>query len=89
MIGKVIATAILLLLAFYAFWDDVLGAGRMLGVLCLFFAAVAWLKWEVVREGFSAAKGESQLPIIWLSAKIIGGMQTLRRGPQRRRSPSN
>jgi hypothetical protein len=91
MIGRVIATAILLLLAFYAFWDDVLGAGRVnpLGILCLFFAAVAWLKWEVIREGFSAAKGESQLPIIWMSAKIIGGMQALLRGPQRRRSPSN
>ena len=89
MIGRVIATAVLLLLAFYAFWDDVLGAGNWFGILFLFCAAVAWHKWEVVRDGFSAAKGESQLPIIWLSAKIIGGMQTLFRRPQRRRSPSH
>jgi len=89
MIGKVIATAILLLLAFYAFWDDVLGAGNLFGILFLFFAAVAWHRWEVIREAFSAAKGESQLPTIWLSAKIIGGMQSLRRGSQRRRSPSH
>ena len=94
MIGRVIATAILLLLAFYACWGNVLGLGRInpFGILFLFFAAVAWLKWEVIREAFSTAKGESQLPIIRLSAKIIGGMggmQTLRHRPQRRRSPSN
>jgi len=89
MIGRVIATAVLLLLAFYAVWDDVLGAGNSFGILFLFFAAVAWHKWELIREAFSAAKGESQLPIIRLSAKIIGGMQKLRQGPQRRRSPSN
>jgi hypothetical protein len=88
MIGRLIATAILLLAAFYAFWENVLGAGLFFGILFLFFAAVAWFKWEVVRDGFSAAKGESQLPIIRLGSKIIGGMQTSLRGPPRR-PPSN
>jgi len=60
MIGRVIATAILLSLAFFAFWDNALGAGRInpLGILFLFSAAVTWLKWEVIRDAFSAAKGE-------------------------------
>jgi hypothetical protein len=88
MIGRLMATAILLLLAFYAFWDDVLGAGRLFGILFLFFAAVAWFKWETVRDGFSAAKGESELPIIRLASKIIGGMRTLGHSPPRR-PPSN
>jgi hypothetical protein len=88
MIGRLMATAILLLLAFYALWDDVLGAGRMFGILFLFFAAVAWLKWEMIRDGFSAAKGESELPIIRLASKIIGGMRSLGHGPPRR-PPSN
>ena len=91
MIGRVITTAILLLLAFYAFWGNALGAGRInpFGILFLVFAAVAWLKWEVIRDGFSTAKGESQLPIIRLAAKIIGGMETLRHGSPRQRSSSN
>ena len=40
MIGRVIAMAILLLLAFYAFWDNALGAGHInpLGILLPFFA---------------------------------------------------
>ena len=52
MIGRVIAMAILLLLAFYAFWDNALGAGHInpLGILLLFFAAVAWPKWEFIRD---------------------------------------
>jgi len=85
MIGRVTVTALLLLLAFYAFWDNALGAGRInpLGILFLFFAALAWLKWEVIRDAVSTAKGESQLPIIRLGPKIIGGMETLRHGPLR------
>ena len=91
MIGRVTTTAILLLLAFYAFWDNALGAGRInpFGILFLFLAAGAWLKWEVIRDACSTAKGESQLPIIRLGAKAIGGMETLRQGPLQRRPPSN
>jgi len=76
----------LLLLAFYAFWDNALGLGRInaLGFMFVVFAAVAWLKWEIIRDVFSTAKGESQLPIIQLGTKIIGGMGTLRHGPMRR-----
>jgi hypothetical protein len=88
MMGRLIATATLLLLAFYAVWENVLGAGLFYGILFLFFAAVTWFKWEAVRDGFSAAKDESQLPIIRLGSKIIGGMQTSFRGPPRRRPSS-
>jgi hypothetical protein len=91
MISRVLAATILLMLAAAACWGDALGAGYPInpfGILFLFFAVVAWLKWQTIRDGFSAAKGESDLPIIRLAAKIIGGMETLRRGPARR-SPSN
>jgi hypothetical protein len=85
------ATIILLLLSFYAFWDNALGAGRInpFGILFLLLAAVVWLKWEIIREGFSTAKDESQIPIIRLAAKIIGGMGALRQGQLRRRSSSS
>jgi hypothetical protein len=88
MIGRLMMTAILLLLAFYALWDDVLGAGYLFGILFLFFAAMAWFKWEAIRDGFSAAKGESELPIIRLASKIIGGMRTLGHGSPRRPPPN-
>ena len=92
MIGKLIATTILLLLAFYAFWGDALGTGYLInpfGIIFLLLAAVTWFKWEAVREGFRWAKDESNIPIIRLASKIIGGMGSMRRAPPRRRSSSN
>ena len=88
MIGRLMVTATLLLGAFYAFWENVLGAGNFFGILFLFFAAMAWFKWEAIRDAFSAARDESELPIIRLASKIIGGMRTLGHGPPRR-PPSN
>ena len=92
MIGKLIATTILLLLAFYAFWGDALGTGYLInpfGIVFLVLAAVIWFKWEAVREGFRSAKDESYIPIIRLNSNIIGGMFSKRQGPLRRRSSSN
>jgi hypothetical protein len=91
MISRVATTAILLLLAFGAFWGNALGAGHLFnpfGILFLFFSGVAWFKWEAVREAFSSVKDESSVPIIRLASKIIGGMGSMRRGPSQRRSPS-
>ena len=92
MIGKLIATTILLLLAFYAFWGDALGTGYLInpfGIIFLLLAAVTWFKWEAIREGFRAAKDESNIPIIRLNSKVIGGMFSQRQRPPRRRSSSN
>ena len=92
MIGKLIATTILLLLAFYALWGDALGTGYLInpfGIIFLLLAAVTWFKWEAVREAFRSAKDESDVPVIRLSSKVIGGMGSLLRGPPRRRSSSN
>jgi hypothetical protein len=92
MIGKRIATTILLLLALNAFWGNALGAGYLInpfGILFLFLAAVTWFKWEAIREGFRAAKDESNIPIIRLNSKVIGGMFSMRRAPPQRRSSSN
>src|SRR5215469_7840998 len=62
MIGKLIATTILLLLAFYAFWGDALGTGYLInpfGIIFLLLAAVTWFKWEAVRSPacFLSGKG--------------------------------
>jgi len=92
MIGKLIATTVLLLLALYAFWGNALGVGYLInpfGILFLFLAAVTWFKWEAIREGFRAAKDESNIPIIRLNSKVIGGMFSMRRAPPQRRSSSN
>ena len=92
MIGKLIATTILLLLAFYAFWGNALGAGYLLnpfGILFLFLAAVTWFKWEAIREAFRPAKDESNIPTIDAIAGQIGGMFSQRQRPPRRRSSSN
>ena len=92
MIAKLITTTILLLLAFVAFWGDALGTGYLInpfGIIFLFLAAGTWFKWEAIREAFSSAKDESDIPVIRLNSKIISGMSSMLRGPPRRRSSSN
>ncbi len=92
MISRIAATAVLLVLAFGAFWGDALGAGHLFnpfGILFIFLSGVTWLKWNAVREAFGAARDESDIPIIRLGPKIIGGMGSMRRKPSLRRSRSN
>lgn len=92
MIVRLIVTTILLLIAFGAFWGNALGAGNLInpvGILFLFLSAVTWFKWEAIREVFKSVKDESNIPIVWLASKIIGGMSSIRRVPPRRRSSSN
>ena len=92
MIARLITTAILLLLAFGAFWGNALGAGYLLnpfGILFLFLAAVTWFKWEAVREAFRRAKDESNISTIDAIAGQLAGMFSKRQGPARRRSSSN
>ena len=96
MIARLAATAIMLLLAFAAFLSpsgcdncqERLGAP--FGIFFAVIAAITWLKWEIIREGFYAAKNESQLPIIRLGWMGICGLgRLLRHGPNQRRSPSS
>ena len=89
MIGRLLATASMLALALGAVCGDVLGIGYPTGLLFVLLAALAWFQWDAVREGFGAAKDESNIPIVRLGAKIIGGMEFLRRGSPRRRSTSS
>jgi hypothetical protein len=92
MIGKLIATTILLLLAFYAFWGDALGTGYLInpfGIIFVLLAVVTWFKWEAVREAFRPTKEESNISTIDAIAGQIFGMFSKRQGPARRRSSSN
>jgi hypothetical protein len=88
MIGRSIATTILLLLAFGAVFTDALGIGYPTGALLLICAALTWSYWGTISEGFRSAKDESNVPILRMGAKIIGGMEFLRHGSPRRRSNS-
>ena len=76
MIGRLLATAILLLLAFNAFWDNALDAGVInpVGIIFLLIAAVTWFKWTSITETWRSATG-----IRGLTDKIIGGMTRERR----------
>ena len=77
MVARISATAAALLLAFNAFWGDALGAGHVLnpfGILFLLLAALIWFAWNPLREGFTSAKDESDIPIIRLGPAIIGGL---------------
>ena len=92
MIPRVLVTATAVLLGLYAFWADILGQGHFLnpcGWIFLVVAVLIWVGWEPLREGFTSAKNESELPILRLGAKIVSGMASVARGGRNRRPPSN
>lgn len=86
MIARLIATTILLVLAFSAFWGNVLESGSLLnpfGILFLFLAGVTRLKWETVREVLgSRDPGRPTIDVI--AGQIRANFGT--RGPQRHSS---
>ena len=59
MISRLLATLVMLLLAFVAFWDDALNASyfnAVTGFLFLFLAIVIWFKWGAIGRIFYAAE---------------------------------
>ena len=63
--------------------------GAPFGILFVIIAALTWITWERIREGFDAARNESQIPIIRLGVMGIRGLASLvRRGPRQPRSPN-
>ncbi|MBV8736770.1 MAG: hypothetical protein JO007_05840 [Alphaproteobacteria bacterium] len=76
MIARAICTAIVLLLAFYAFWGNAFDAGHVfnpVGILFLLIAYIAWFKWDIVQGALASAKGESNIPILRMGYKILQG----------------
>jgi hypothetical protein len=95
-IARFAVTAIMLLLAFSSFLSPSgcdncqQRLGAPFAITFVVIAAIAWFKWEIIREGFLAARSESQLPIIRLGWMGICGLARLvRLGPQQRRSSSS
>ena len=74
MIGRLLATVAMFLLAFGAFWGDAIGAGYSVASVCLVAAAIVWFKWEIIRQAFGSVKDESNIPILRMGYKIIQGM---------------
>jgi hypothetical protein len=77
MILKILTTLILLDLGISAFWSDALGAGTFFNpVWVIFFllAAIVWFTWKPISNAFKSAKEESNIPILRMGSKIIGGM---------------
>lgn len=90
MLVRILVTALVVVLAFGAFWGNALDAGYILnpfGILFLFLAAIIWFMWEPLRDGFITAKDELNIPIIRMGSAIIGGLR--RTTPQRRTSGSS
>jgi len=91
MIARILATAVATLLGLYAFYGDILGAGHFqnpFGIMFLLLAGLIWFAWEPIREGFRAAKNESEIPISRLGATILKGMMSDRRGERPGNHPS-
>jgi Na+/proline symporter len=96
MITRISVTVIMLLLALIAYLSPSgcdncqQHLGAPFGILFAVIAAITWFKWEIIRDSFDAAKNESQLPILRLGAKVLGGFASLlRHGPRQRRPPSD
>ena len=90
MIGRVLATLVMLLLAFLAFWSDALNAGyfaTITGFLFLFLAVVIWFKWGAIGRIFYAAEGND--PIIETASKAVGRIGFRRPDPSSHHSPSS
>jgi hypothetical protein len=89
MIGRLLATFVMLLLAFAAFWGNALDGGyfsTITGFLLLFLAVVTWFKWATIERIFYAADGD---PIIGTTRKVIGGLFRRNDPPLHRSSSSN
>ena len=72
MVGRIVATAVVLILAFVAFWFGPLDVARMLNpldvvvmlfmaIVWLVFAGIVWFKWDSLREAFQVGR-TSYLP---------------------------
>ena len=90
MISRLLATLVMLLLAFVAFWDNTLNDGyfaTITGFLFLLLAVVIWFKWGTIGRIFYAAEGKD--PIIETGSKVVGHMIFHRHDPSSHHSPSS
>jgi hypothetical protein len=90
MISKLLATLVVLLLAFAAFWDNALDAGYftiITGFPFLFLAIVIWFKRRTIGRIFYAAEGND--PIIETASKVVGRIGFRRHDPPSHHSPSS
>ena len=90
---RLAVTTIMLLLACVAFLSPSgcdncqQHLGAPFGIFFAVIAAFTWFKWEIIREGYYAAKSESQLPILRLGAMGLAGLASLLRHGRRRHPP--
>ena len=96
MIGRIVATAIVLILAFAAFWLGLTDAALMLdpvgivlmlfvGIVLFLLAGIVWFNWDLVRDAFR----QSRTPNLGVRSgpPIIRGM-LISPQPHSRRSAS-
>ena len=90
MLSRLLATLVMLILAFLAFWGDALNTGyfaTITGFLFLFLAVAIWFKWGTIGRIFNAAEGND--PIIETASKVVDRMGFVRHDPSSHHSPSS
>ena len=90
MLSRLLATFVMLVLAFVAFSADALNTGyfaTITGFLFLFLAVVIWFKWGSIGRIFNASGGND--PIIETASKVVGRMAFRRHDPSSHHSQSS
>jgi len=90
MISRLLATLVMLLLAFVAFSDNALNAGyftTITGFLFLLLAVVIWFKWGTIGRIFYAVEGND--PIIETASKVVSRIGFPRHDQSSHHSPSS
>jgi hypothetical protein len=90
MVSRMLATLLMLLLAFVAFSDNALNTGYftiITGFLFLFLAVAIWFKWGTIGHIFYAAAGDD--PIIETASKVVGRMAFRQHDPSSHDAPSS
>ena len=87
MITRIVATAIVVILAFGAFWLNPGDAASIAaGIILLLFAGVIWFKWQLVRDAVPAGRSPLGVPA---QRKVIRDARNTYSGPPINRFGSN
>ena len=90
MIGRLLATLVMLVLALVAFSDNALNTGyftTVTGFLFLLLAGAIWFKWGTIGRIFNAGEGND--PIIETASKVVDRMGFVRHDPPSHHPPSS
>ena len=87
MVTRIVATVIVVILAFGAFWLNPGDAASIVaGIILLLFAGVIWFKWQLVRDAIPAGRSPFGVPA---QRKVRSDARNTYSGPPINRFGSN